>query len=143
MLRQQGSGPAFGDASLATRPLIDETDGRLIRIGSHWLIDFVSPGPADTPASMTRRVLTSLGDVDVATLRIAGQPIVEIPLAHPDEVAAVGAYLFQRGIYAALDVAATIRLRICAAHTWDQIEQLVSTLADISDRFRLRGEALA
>jgi len=57
-------------------------------------------------------------------------------------LAAVGAYLFHRGIYAALDVAASIRLRICAAHTWDQIEQLVSTLADVSDRFRPRGEAL-
>jgi hypothetical protein len=142
MLRQQGSGPAFGDASLATRLLVDETDGRLIRIGSQWLIDFVSPGPAEQPASMTSRVLTSLGKFDVATPDVGGQPIIEIPLAHPGEIAAVGAYLFHRGIYAALDVAASIRLRICAAHTWDQIEQLVSTLADVSDRFRLRGEAL-
>jgi hypothetical protein len=144
MLRQQGFGPALGDLRVATRVCadteIDEVDGRLIRIGSQWLIDFRSPGPAEAPAAMTERVLASLRDVDAATLDVAGQRIVEIPLAHPGELEALGAYLYRNGIYAATDGTASIRLRICATHTWEQIEQLVSTLADLSDRFRPRSE---
>jgi hypothetical protein len=128
MLRQQARGPA---------PVIDESEGRLIRIGSQWLIDFRSPGPVEKP--MTERVLATLRRYDVATTDVAGQPVIEVPLAHAGEAEALGAYLYRHGIYAATDGEASIRLRICAAHTWEQIEQLVSTLADIADRFRLRG----
>jgi len=140
MLRQQGPGPALDDPSVVKRPVIEESDGRLIRIGSQWLIDFRSPGPIETPAVMTERVLGSLREFDVATTDVAGQPVLEIPLAHADEIEPLGAYLFRNGIYAATDAGATIRLRICAAHTWEQIEQLVRTLADVSDRFRLRKQ---
>jgi hypothetical protein len=140
MLRRQVSGPALGDLSVARHPVIDESDGRLIRIGSQWLIDFRSPGPLETPAAMTDRVLASLRDFDVTTTDVAGHPIVEIALAHPDELDAVGTYLFRRGIYAATDGGTSIRLRISAAHTWEQIEQLVSALADVRDRFRRRRE---
>jgi len=143
MLRQQVSGPALGDPPVAKRPLIDERDGRLIRIGSQWLIDFRSPGLVDTPAALTQRVLSSLREFDVATADAGGHTVVEISLAHPDEADALGAYLFRNGIYAATEGAASIRVRICAAHTWEQIEQLVSTLAELSDRFRPRGAALA
>ena len=92
---------------------------------------------------MTERVLTSLRAFDVVTADVAGQPIVEIPLAHPDEIEALDAYLFRHGIYAATDGGTSIRLRICTAHTWEQIEQLVRTLTDLSDRFRPRGEVTA
>jgi hypothetical protein len=145
MLRQHGFGPALGDPPVVTparaEPEVDEVDGRLIRIGSQWLIDFRSPGTVELPARMTERLLMSLADVDIATADVAGQRVVEIPLAHPDELEPVGAYLFRQGIYAATDGAATIRLRICATHTWEQIEQLVATLADVSDRFRPRRGA--
>jgi hypothetical protein len=140
MLRQQASWPALGDPAVVTRPVIDESDGRLIRIGSQWLIDFRSPGPVETPAVMTERLLASLRPFDVATTEVAGHPVVEIPLAHDDETEALGSYLFRHGIYAAMDGGPSIRLRICAAHTWEQIEQLISTLADLADRFRLRSE---
>ena len=92
MLRQQASGPALGDPSVVARPVIDESDGRLIRIGSQWLIDFRSPGPVETPAVMTERLLASLRQFDVATTDVAGHPVVEIPLAHDDETEALGAY---------------------------------------------------
>jgi hypothetical protein len=137
MLRQQGSAPAFGDPSVGVRGAIEETDGRLIRIGSRWLIDFRSPGPRETTGAMTRRVLESLAPVDVATVDVAGHPVVEVPLSHPGELDALGSYLFENGIYAATD-GGGIRLRICAAHTWEQVEQLVRTLHEISDRFRPR-----
>jgi hypothetical protein len=139
MLRQQASRPALGDPWVAERRVIDESDGRLIRIGTKWLIDFRSPGPVEAPALMTARVLASLADFDVVTTDVGGHSVVEIPLAHADEIEPVGAYLFRNGIYAATDGAATIRLRICSVHTWEQIEQLVSTLADVSDRFRRRA----
>lgn len=135
-MRRQGPVPAFGDPSVGRRGAIEETDGRLVRIGSRWLIDFRSPGPGDTSGSMTQRVLGSLALVDVAIIDVAGQPVVEIPLAHPDEIDALGSYLLENGIYAATDGGPSIRLRICAAHTWEQVEQLVRTLHEISDRFR-------
>jgi hypothetical protein len=135
MLRRQGSLPALDDPSVEARRAFDEVDGRLIRIGSRWLIDFRSPGPAESSGTMTRRVLQSLAAVDVATLDVAGQRVVELPLAHPDEIDALGSYLFEHGIYAA-GGGGNIRLRICATHTWEQVEQLVSTLRGISDRFR-------
>jgi hypothetical protein len=111
MLRQQASRPALGDPAVVTRPVIDESDGRLIRIGSQWLIDFRSPGPVETPAVMTERLLASLRRFDVATTEVAGDPVVEIPLAHDDETEALGAYLFRHGIYAAMDGGASIRRR--------------------------------
>lgn len=136
MLRQQGSAPALGDPSVGTHGAIEETDGRLIRIGSRWLIDFRSPGPRESTGTMTQRVLASLTAVDVATVDVAGSPVVEIPLAHPAELDALGSFLLENGIYAATDGGGGIRLRICAAHTWEQVEQLVRTLHEISDRFR-------
>jgi len=139
MLRPQVSLHVLGDPLIGVRPVVDERDGRLIRIGSQWLIDFRTPGLAET--TMTRRVLESLTRFDVGTIDVAGHPVVEIPLAHPDEIDAVDAYLFRNGIYAATEGGASIRLRICAAHTWEQVEQLVSTLAGVSDRFRPRAEA--
>jgi len=135
MLRQQGSVPALGDPSVGVRGAIEETDGRLIRIGNRWLIDFRSPGPRPSTAAMTQRVVESLAPVDVATVDVAGHPVVDIPLWHPHEIDALGAFLFENGIYAATD-GESIKLRICAAHTWEQVEHLVRTLREISDRFR-------
>jgi len=139
MLRQQGPAPALGDPSVGLRGAIEETDGRLIRIGARWLIDFRSPGPLEPTRSMTQRVLDALAPADVSLVDVAGRPVVEIPLAHPDEMGALGSYLFEHGIFAATDGGAAIRLRICATHTWGQIEQLVSTLRGISDRFERRA----
>jgi len=139
MLRQQGSQPALGDPSVGVRGVIEETDGRLIRIGSRWLVDFRSPGALESSGAMTLRVLEALAPADVAIVDVAGHPVVEIPLAHPGELDALASYLFESGIYAAADGGSSIRLRICAAHTWEQVEHLVRTLGEISDRFRRRA----
>src|SRR5207244_118536 len=48
---------------------------------------------------MTYRVLASLDRLDVATPNETGYPIIEVPLANPDDIDSVGAYLFERGIY--------------------------------------------
>ena len=99
---------------------------------------------------MTKRVLTSLRELGIATPNVSGYPIIEIPLANPEEVEAVGAYLFHHGIYVTMAVPplvpegqASFRLQISAVNTWEQIEQLVSTLGELSDRFRLQSAVAA
>ena len=93
---------------------------------------------------MTNRVLTSLRELGIATPNVSGYPIVEIPLANAEEIEAVGSYLYHHGIYVTMAVPplvpqgrASFRLQISAANTSEQIEQLVRTLTELSDRFRL------
>jgi 8-amino-7-oxononanoate synthase len=99
---------------------------------------------------MTDRVLSSLRELGIATPNVSGYPIVEIPLANPEEIDAVGAYLYHHGIYVTTAVPplvpegqASFRLQITAANTWEQIEQLVRTLGELSDRFRLQSAVAA
>ena len=99
---------------------------------------------------MTNRVLSNLHELTIATPNVSGYPIVEIPLANHDEIEAVGAYLFHHGIYVTMAVPplvpegqASFRLQISAGNTWEQIEQLVSTLGELSDRFRLQSAVAA
>ena len=99
---------------------------------------------------MTERVLSSLRDLGIATPNVSGYPIIEIPLANADDIEAVGGYLFHHGIYVTMAVHplvpkgnAGFRIQITAANTWDQIEQLVRTIGELSDRFRLKGAVAA
>jgi 7-keto-8-aminopelargonate synthetase-like enzyme len=62
----------------------------------------------------------------------------------------VGAYLYHHGIYVTMAVPplvpegqASFRLQITAVNTWEQIEQLVRTLGELSDRFRLQSAVAA
>jgi 8-amino-7-oxononanoate synthase len=99
---------------------------------------------------MTARVLASLHDLGIATSNVSGYPMIEIPLANPDDIDAVGAYLYHHGIYVTMAVPplvpegqASFRLQITAVNTWEQIEQLVRTLGELSDRFRLQSAVAA
>ena len=96
---------------------------------------------------MTQRVLTCLHELGIATPNTSGYPIIEIPLANPDEIEAVGGYLYHHGIYAMMAAYplapkghASFRLQISAVNTWEQIENLISTLADLVDRFKLQAQ---
>jgi 8-amino-7-oxononanoate synthase len=53
---------------------------------------------------MTQRVLHCLHELGIATPNSSGYPIIEIPLAKPVEIEAVGSYLFHHGIYATMAV---------------------------------------
>ena len=99
---------------------------------------------------MTQRVVTCLRELGIATPNTSGYPIVEIPLGNPDEIEAVGAYLFHHGIYATMAVyplvpqgQASFRIQISAANTWEQIESLIATLGELTDRFRLQNSVAA
>ena len=99
---------------------------------------------------MTSRVLRALRELNIETPNVSGYPIIQIPLANPDDIEAVGNYLFHHGIYVTMAVPpvvpegeASFRLYISAANTSAQIEQLVRTLTDLSDRFRLQSAVAA
>src|SRR5947208_1287233 len=99
---------------------------------------------------MTNRVLSGLRELGIATPNVSGHPIVEIPLPNAVEIDAVGAYLYHHGIYVTMAVPplvpenqASFRLQITAVNTWEQIEQLVRTLGELSDRFRLQSAVAA
>ena len=97
---------------------------------------------------MSKRVLDCLQGLGIATPNVSGYPIIEIPLANPEEIDAVGGYLFHHGIYCTMAVYplvphghASFRLQITAANTMEQIENLVNTIGELTDRFQLQREA--
>jgi 8-amino-7-oxononanoate synthase len=99
---------------------------------------------------MTKRVLGCLQELGIATPNVSGYPIIEIPLANHEEIDAVGAYLFHHGIYATMAVyplvphgQASFRIQITAANTMEQIENLITTIGELTDRFLLQSSEVA
>jgi 8-amino-7-oxononanoate synthase len=93
----------------------------------------------------TRRVLDHLDKLGAATLNTSGFPIIEVPLADPDDLDRVGAWLFDHGIYATLAFYPGVprdevgfRLQLTAANTADQIDHLLATLDELADQGVLR-----
>jgi 8-amino-7-oxononanoate synthase len=97
---------------------------------------------------MTNRVLDAIRSLGIETPNVSGYPIIEVPLANPGDIHAVGSYLYAHGIYVTTvappfvpEGQGSFRIQISAANTWDQIEHLVKILGDVSDRFRLQAAA--
>lgn len=93
----------------------------------------------------THRVLERLAQLDIATPNTSGYPIIEIPLANPEDIDAVGTHLFERGIYVTMAAYPLVpraevgfRIQITAANTREQIENLVNELGELADRFQLK-----
>jgi len=98
--------------------------------------------------SMTHRILDALGEMGVDTPNRSGYPIVEVPLADPDQIDHVGRYLFDHGVYVTLAAYPLVpknevgfRIQVTAANTDEQIEHLIDALAAISDRLAPREQA--
>jgi 8-amino-7-oxononanoate synthase len=96
----------------------------------------------------TRRVLDHLEKLGASTLNRSGFPIVEVPLAEADDLDRVGAWLFERGIYATLAFYPGVprhevgfRLQLTAANTNDQVDELLVVLDELADRGLLRTGA--
>ena len=73
--------------------------------------------------------------------------MIEIPLAHHDDIDVVGRYLFDRGIYVTMAAYPLVpkdevgfRIQITAANADDQIELLCEVLGEINERFELQHE---
>jgi 8-amino-7-oxononanoate synthase len=96
---------------------------------------------------MTHRVLERLHQLDIYTPNESGYPLIEIPLAHRDDIDVVGRYLFARGMYVTMAAYPLVpkdevgfRIQITAANTTDQIDRLCEVLGEMNDRFRLQPE---
>jgi len=96
---------------------------------------------------MTRRVLERLHELDIYTPNESGYPLIEIPLAHHDDIDVVGRYLFDRGVYVTMAAYPLVpkdevgfRIQVTAANTEDQIDLLCDVLGEMNDRFQLQHE---
>ncbi|MFJ7987319.1 aminotransferase class I/II-fold pyridoxal phosphate-dependent enzyme [Streptomyces sp. NPDC096351] len=94
---------------------------------------------------MTARVLDHVRALGIATPNIDGLPIVEIPLAEADDLDAVAAFLWERGIYVTLASYPLVprdqvgfRVQVTAANTDEEIEVLCSALTELAGRFSLQ-----
>jgi len=93
----------------------------------------------------TRRVLDHLDKLGAATLNTSGFPIVEVPLADPDDLPRAGRFLLDHGIYATLAFYPGVprhqvgfRLQLTAANTDTEVTQLLAVLDQLADTTPLR-----
>ena len=93
----------------------------------------------------TRTLLEHLDKLGVATTNTSGVPLVELAVADPSDLDAVGRHLFDRGIYVTLAPSPVVprqeagfRIQLTAAHTPDQVDHLLDTLQEVNDRWGFR-----
>jgi len=95
---------------------------------------------------LTWRVLDRLSELGVYTPNESGFPIVEIPLADPDSLDAVGDLLFDRGIYVTMAAYPLVprnevgfRIQLTSANTDEQVDHLCDVLGEVAERFKLQS----
>ncbi|MEV4940776.1 aminotransferase class I/II-fold pyridoxal phosphate-dependent enzyme [Streptomyces zaomyceticus] len=93
----------------------------------------------------TARALAHVRGLGIATPNTDGLPIIEIPLADPDDLDDVAAFLWEHGIYVTLASYPLVprdrvgfRVQITAANTDEEIEELCAVLTLLAARFRLQ-----
>jgi 8-amino-7-oxononanoate synthase len=93
----------------------------------------------------TKAVLDRLSQLGVRTLNASGFPIIEVPLADHTDIAAVGRFLFDHGIYVTLAAYPLVpkdevgfRVQMTAANGDDEVEELNHVLGLLAERFRLQ-----
>jgi 8-amino-7-oxononanoate synthase len=97
---------------------------------------------------LTHRLLDGLHEVGIKSPNRSGFPIVEIPLAHHQEIDDVGRYLFEHGQYVTMAAYPLVpkdevgfRIQPTAANTQEQVDELLSVLANLKERFQLQQAA--
>ena len=95
-------------------------------------------------ARKTRRLLDALHGMGIHTPNESGYPIIEVPLAHHEEIDEMGRYLFEHGQYATMAAYPLVpkgevgfRIQVTASNTDEQIDELVAVLASLHDHFQL------
>jgi 8-amino-7-oxononanoate synthase len=93
----------------------------------------------------TATVLDCLDGLGAHTPNNSGFPIIEVPLAHGEDIDAVGRFLFENGIYVTLAAYPLVprsevgfRIQITAANTQAEIERLVDVLGKLANGFDLQ-----
>ena len=94
---------------------------------------------------MSARILDALRVMQIHTPNRSGLPIIEIPLAHHEEIDAAGRFLFARGVYVTMAAFPLVpkhevgfRVQVTAANTDAEVEHLISALAELRTRFKLQ-----
>ena len=94
---------------------------------------------------LTTRVLAHLDVLGIHTANTSGAPIIEIPLANPDDLEITGRLLWNAGIYVTLAayplVAHTdvgFRVQLTAANTDEEVDDLLAAINVLADRSLLR-----
>jgi 8-amino-7-oxononanoate synthase len=94
----------------------------------------------------SRRVLERLPELGMATLNRSGFPLMEIPLADPDDLDALGRFLFDQGTYVTLAFYPGVprhevgfRIQVTAANTDEQVDHLLEVLGAAAARFRFKA----
>jgi 8-amino-7-oxononanoate synthase len=101
----------------------------------------------------TQRVLEALDKLGVLTPNMHGLPIVEVPLAQPEQIGDVGTFLFQNGIYVTLAAYPLVprsevgfRIQLTTANSEAEIDELIDVLGRLANAFDLQpalGQAAA
>lgn len=93
----------------------------------------------------TARVLDRVAELGLKTMNSSGLPIIELPIADPEDIDAVGRFLFSRGIYVTLAAYPLVpkaqvgfRVQVTAANADDEIEQLNEVLGELAARFDMQ-----
>jgi 8-amino-7-oxononanoate synthase len=93
----------------------------------------------------TAKVLECLDRLGAHTPNRSGLPVIEVPLARHEDIAAAGRFLFDNGIYVTLAAYPLVpksevgfRIQTTAANTYAEIEQLADVLGKVADRFDLQ-----
>lgn len=93
----------------------------------------------------TARVLDTVRALGLVTPNVSGLPIIELPLADPDDIDAVGTFLFSRGVYVTLAAYPLVprnqvgfRVQVTAANTDAEIDELCATLTELTERFEMQ-----
>jgi 8-amino-7-oxononanoate synthase len=93
----------------------------------------------------TRRVLDHLDKLGAATLNTSGFPIIEVPLADPEDLPRAGRFLLDHGVYATLAFYPGVprqevgfRLQLTAANTDEEVTELLAVLDLLADTIPLR-----
>lgn len=93
----------------------------------------------------TAQVLTALETLGVHTPNHDGFPIVEIPLAHAEQIDEVGKFLFENGVYVTLAAYPLVprnevgfRVQLTAANADAEVDHLTAVLGELAHRFELQ-----
>jgi 8-amino-7-oxononanoate synthase len=86
--------------------------------------------------------------MDVATRNVSAFPVVEVPLADPDDLDLAGRFLFDHGMYVTPAFHPGVprdevgfRLQVTAANTDDEVDELLGILDLLADTVPPRSAA--
>lgn len=95
--------------------------------------------------SKTERVLTCLDRLGARTPNCDGFPVIEVPLAHAEQIGEVGKFLFDNGIYVTLAAYPLVprsevgfRIQLTSANTEAEIDRLCDVLGRLARTFELQ-----